>query len=472
MKRRCFFSTALLSSIGLSFSFDLLKGQTIGNKRPNIIYLFTDQQTATAMSCAGNPYIKTPGMDKIAAMGVRFKNCYATQPLCGPNRTCMFTGLYPHQTGAIVNMNEEVNKVGSHPMLGRVLKNSGYDTAYFGKWHIASSSKNTSQHGFDEIWNESEYEHKDFDDLVAQKVLEFSKRNHNNPFFVVGSLINPHNICELARGNKTKETSFPNYNMPGYPKPDKCPPLPKNFNVSKNEPEMLRAIHGNPDNRFQYPTEEWSDDDWRQYLWGYYRIIEHVDQSVLKIVNGLEEAGLLENTVIIFSSDHGEGVAEHHWNQKQVLYESCVKIPFIIAWKSEINTGKDSNALISNGLDLFPTICDFANIDLKDKYHGNSIRPLLNGQKENVNDFLVLETVFASGTRELGLHGRCLRTPRYKYIVYNEGVIREQLFDMEADPEEMNNLAKDDNFNDKLLEHRNLLSDWGTKTKDDFNFIT
>jgi choline-sulfatase len=471
MKRRRFITNSLLASAGITLPIDYSGGQTTSENRPNIIYLFTDQQTATAMSCSGNPFLKTPGMDKMAAMGVRFKNCYATQPLCGPNRTCMFTGLYPHQTGAIVNMDEESNKVGSNPMLGSLLKDSGYDTAYFGKWHIASSTKNKGQHGFDEIWTGSTSNQKDFDDLVAHKVLEFAKSNHKNPYFVVGSFINPHNVCELARGKKTNKTEFPNCNMTGYPAPEKCPPLPINFNVPQNEPEMVRAIHDNPDNRIQYPTSDWAEDDWRQYLWGYYRLVEHVDQSILKLVNGLEEAGMLENTVIIFSSDHGEGVAQQHWNQKQVLYESCTNIPFMVVWKGHCKAGTENEGLISNGLDLFPTVCDLAKIDLKDQCQGKSIVPLLKGKKENINEFIVMETVFAQGTREYGLRGRCLRTPRYKYIVYSDGKLREQLFDMETDSGEMNNLAINEKFSHKLVELRSLLADWGTKANDNFNFI-
>lgn len=471
MKRRRFITNTLLASAGMTLPIGYSRGRTINEKRPNIIYLFTDQQTTAAMSCSGNPFLKTPGMDKIADMGVRFKNCYSTQPLCGPNRTCMFTGLYPHQTGAIANMDEASNKVGSNPMLGRVLKDSGYDTAYFGKWHVASDQKKGSQHGFDEIWSGTISDQKDFDDQVAHKVLEYSTSGHKNPFFVVGSFINPHNVCELARGKKTNKTEFPNYDMPGYPAPEKCPPLPNNFSIPQNEPEMVRAIHDNPDNWIQYPTADWSEDDWRQYLWGYYRLVEHVDQSVLKLVNGLEEAGLLENTVIIFSSDHGDGGAQHHWNQKQVLYESCVNIPFIVVWKGKFKAGIEKDGLISNGLDLFPTVCDLAGIDLKDKCQGKSILPLLDGKKDNINEFLVMETVFAQGTREYGLRGRCLRTPRYKYIVYSDGKLREQLFDMESDSGEMNNLAINENFKHQLLEHRRLLADWGTKARDNFNFI-
>ncbi len=460
-----------LSSIGTSIMLSASGCQQTTRERPNIIYLFTDQQTAAAMSCAGNPYLHTPGMDKIAAMGVRFEQCYSTQPLCGPNRTVMFTGLYPHQTGAIMNMSQQSNKVGDNLMLGRALKNAGYATAYYGKWHIASSTEDQGQHGFDDIWADGVHTYKDYDDRVAERVLAFAKKDHQTPFFVVGSFNNPHNVCELARGLKNMETDFPNYDLPAYPDPKDCPPLPENFYPSVNEPDILRKIHGDPNNWIHYPTAEWSEDEWRQYLYVYYRMVEHVDQSVLKIVNGLEEAGLLENTLIIFTSDHGEGVAQHHWNQKQVLYESSVHIPFIMALKGETEPGSVNSALISIGLDLFPTICDYSNVSLSSHYFGKSIRPLVTGKQDKIHDFIVMETVFARGTREYGLRGRSLRTPGYKYIVYSAGELREQLFDMNNDPWEMNNLVVNVSSKKILQEHRTLLLKWGEETQDDFNFV-
>lgn len=442
------------------------------NKRPNILYILTDQQTASALSCAGNPYVNTPGMDKIALMGVRFENCYATQPLCGPNRTCMFTGLLPHQTGAITNLGPETNKIGNHPMLGRLLSDGGYRTALFGKWHIASDDENKSQHGFEEIWCGQIPKIKDFDDQVAERTIQFMNKNDDRPFFAVASFINPHNICEMARGNMNKELNFPNYDMSRYPDVNECPPLPVNFEIPKDEPEELRNILDSKQNEKVYPTKNWSETEWHQYLWAYYRMVEHVDNSTLKIIDSLEKKGLLENTIIIFSSDHGEGCGAHHWNQKQVFYEKVLNIPLIVAWKGiTIPESKNQN-LVSNGLDLFPTICDFASVELPGKYFGKSLKKIiLEGEEVEKNEYIVSETSFADNDTLLGLSGRCLRSNKFKYIVYSKGDIREQLFDMEIDPGERNNLSVNAKYIQILNDHRKMLKKWCIKTKDDYNCI-
>lgn len=441
-------------------------------KRPNILYILTDQQTTQAMSCAGNPYLKTPGMDKIAAMGVRFENCYATQPLCGPNRTCMFTGLLPHQTGAVTNLGGETNKVGDHPMLARLLSDSGYRTGLFGKWHIASGQENSAQHGFGEIWCGSIPKIKDFDDQVADRTIQFTGKKDDRPFFAVASFINPHNICEMARGNKKKEISFPNYELVSYPEVGECPPLPVNFEIPENEPEELRKLHDSAQNEKVYPTKDWTGKDWRQYLWAYYRLVEHVDNSTLKIVNSLEKQGLLENTVIIFSSDHGEGCASHHWNQKQTFYENVLQIPLLIAWKGMTTPGSKNRNLVSNGLDLLPTICDFASVSYSGNYFGKSIKKnVLEGKQADNDEFIVCETTFADNATLLDLSGRCLRTNTYKYIVYSKGILREQLFHMESDPGETINLVVDNDHRETVKNHRRILQKWCIKTNDDFNCI-
>lgn len=129
----------------------------------------------------------------------------------------------------------ETNKVGDHPMLARLLSDSGYRTGLFGKWHIASSQENSAQHGFGEIWCGSIPKIKDFDDQVADRTIQFTGKKDDRPFFAVASFINPHNICEMARGNKKKEISFPNYELVSYPEVGECPPLPVNFEIQENE---------------------------------------------------------------------------------------------------------------------------------------------------------------------------------------------------------------------------------------------
>jgi arylsulfatase A-like enzyme len=221
-----------------------------------------------------------------------------------------------------------------------------------------------------------------------------------------------------------------------------------------------------------YPTAEWDERLWREYLWGYYRICEKVDREIAQVLQAVEDNGLAENTVIIFLADHGEGVAAHHWNQKQILYDSASRVPCMIAAPQTAAAGQVSNELVTTGLDYLPTILDFAGIPCPDDLAGQSLKSIALGNSDALDrDYVVTETVFASGTKEFGVSGRMIRTPQYKYAIYNRGENREQLFDMDKDPGETVNLAVNPNFVDELNRHRRLITDWARETDDEFPYL-
>ena len=174
---------------------------------------------------------------------------------------------------------------------------------------------------------------------------------------MVASFINPHDICQWARSQP----------LPWGPIDDDvatkdCPSLPANFAVPPFEPELLRIVQGlNPS---IYPVRNWPDEHWRHYRHAYYRLVEKVDAQIGTILDALRETRLEENTVVIFSSDHGDGHGAHKWNQKTALYEECVRIPFIVSFKGVTDPGRvGATHLVSSGLDLFPTLCDYAGIE-------------------------------------------------------------------------------------------------------------
>ena len=223
---------------------------------------------------------------------------------------------------------------------------------------------------------------------------------------------------------------------------------------------------------FHYPTGDWTDLEWRQYLWGYYRLVEKADREIGRVLDALRDSGHGDNTVIILTSDHGEGVASHHWNQKQILYEQAVRVPLLIADPQASNPGSTSNALVSTGIDLMPTILDVAGVPSPPgPIHGQSLRPLVQGVAADWNRrYVIAETTFARGSNS-GASGRMVRTERHKYVVYDTGTGREQLFDLKADPNEMNNLAADPEYRAELNEHRKLISEWAAETGDEFPLV-
>lgn len=427
-------------------------------QRPNIIYIFTDQQTASAMSCAGNTDLHTPNMDKLAANGVRFENAYCTAPLSGPSRAAMFTGHYPGTAGLLVNGAEMPDSL-KHATLGTLIADGGYECAYGGKWHLPLLEVPDGEFGFKQL-----HPHNDIG--LGEACARFLSEKHEKPFFLVASFDNPHNVCEYAR---SQNLPYGNIEQPDVAD---CPGIPANF--AKN-PYDAGVIDFERKKSFTlYPSVDFSVADWRMYRYTYYRLVEKVDTEIGKIVDAIDKNGWWKNTVVIFSSDHGDGVGAHHWNQKSALYEEVVNIPLIVTLPGKKHAGSTAKQLVSNGVDFFASVCDWAGVKLPSGAEGVSFRKVAESGGAVAEDqtYVVCETQFdASNTR-----GWMLRTPRYKYVLYDKGNHREQLFDMEADRGEMRNLAVENAYKDELQKCRDWLHQWLTshhikKTRKNLNDV-
>jgi arylsulfatase A-like enzyme len=430
------------------------------SSRPNILIIITDQQTANAMSNAGNKDLYTPAMDKLAANGVRFTRAYCAQPLCTPSRTSIFSGKMPYQTGFKANAEE---KDGQWPdsliMMGKIFQNAGYKTEYVGKWHLPVPVSKISQHGFETVQNS---DFLDYNDAATPSFCaRFIKENKDHPFLLVASFLNPHDICEWARGDALKMDLL---DIP--PDPSKCPLLPSNWNIPADEPSVIREQQKEVSSG-TYPSVNWNAGQWRQYRWAYNRLIEKVDNYIGMVLASLKKYGVENNTIIIFTADHGDGYGAHRWNQKQVLYEESANVPFIVSklgqWK-----GRTDNMLVCNGIDIIPTICAFAGIPKPTSLKGDDIGKRIANPSVSLRDTLVIETDFADNEVLLGISGRAVITPDLKYIVYNKGSNKEQLFDLKKDPREMDNLAIRPAYKKNLEDMRAYLKQWCIKNNDDF----
>ncbi|MXX40598.1 MAG: sulfatase-like hydrolase/transferase [Gemmatimonadetes bacterium] len=423
-------------------------------RRPNILFIITDQQYAGAMSCAGNPDVYTPNMDSLAETGVRFTRAYCTHPLCGPQRASFMTGLFPHQNGAISN-NTPINPEYKGRTLGNLLANAGYDCALSGKWHVPGTTPEES--GLEVICGSR-------DDEVPLRSIEFMQRDRDNPFFLFASFINPHDICQVARNQP-----LPQGPVPEPATVEECPSLPANFAIPPYAPDILQMLR--QANRRVYPTIEYTEDDWRRLRFYYYRLCEKVDAEIGVLLNGLRDLGLEEETYIVFTSDHGDGHGAHQWNQKTSLYEEVINVPFIISHKGITRAGGvDNTHLVSLGLDLLPTLCDVGGASVPDGLEGLSLRPLAESDvPDEWRRELVVETIMgiAPGPGGSGA-SRAVLTDRYKYSAYPMGRYREQLVDLQTDPGEMVNLAVNARFKDELDDHRRRLRAWCERTEDEF----
>ena len=435
-------------------------------KRPNIVFILTDQQSAGMMSCAGNKYLNTPAMDSLARNGIRFDRAYCTNPVCVPSRISLMTGRYPSEVSVRSNYNGEnvpiKEEIVRSNTLGAILRRAGYETAYGGKIHLPPGLQ-PDELGFETISTDKR-------DKLADDCAAYIKRPHEKPFFLYASFINPHDICLMAMRAfavaENPELSI-HYNsiqcetldkaleLPGDVSEEEffasiCPPLPPNYDKQEDEPEAIQMVREQRPFK-KYATENWGEKEWRMHRWAYCKLTEMVDRQIAKVLFAIKESGQEENTVVIFTSDHGDHDSSHRLEHKSTAYEECSRVPLIISHKGKTLAGTvNGTHLVSNGLDLLPTLCDYAGIEKPVGSRGLSLKSLAEGME--VNEWrreLLVENEF----------GNMIVTNDHKYVLYFDGENREQLHDLKKDPFEMRNCANDKDKTSILEKHRVLLNE-------------
>jgi len=433
-------------------------------KHPDILLIITDQQSADVLSCRmGRRYINTPAIDSLFEQGMFFSQAYCASPLCVPSRMSMFCGRYPHETDVQSNLDISTD-VSAFPCLGSIFREAGYATGYVGKWHIPYDVNNRELHGFEFMEN---ILCNGADHHNSEAAIRFMQIEREAPFFLVASYNNPHNICEWARGIRGGE--LPDARLEHPPSMDKCPPLKLNHSPAHNETDAIsllrKAYQSNP----MFPVGNFCEQDWREYLWAYYRMVEAVDAQIGVMLDWLQDSGKRDNTVIVFTSDHGDAQGAHRWNQKTVLYDESARVPFIISCPAKLESGM-SDWLCQIGIDLMPTLCDAAGIAVPSDILGIS---LLDKEAVPRRSWITSETRFVQGASgdefPAGIDGRMIRSQRFKYCVYDMGTCRESLVDIQNDPGEMCNLASRPEYAGILEEHRGYLRTFCSDSGDKFS---
>jgi choline-sulfatase len=230
---------------------------------------------------------------------------------------------------------------------------------------------------------------------------------------------------------------------------DYCPPLPPNFQPQENAPEALDEFVAQRPFRERI-RETWSEEKWRLHRWAYARLTEKVDAHIGTVLDALRSGPHAGDTLVVFVSDHGDHDASHKLEHKTYPYEETARVPLLIRPPGGGRSPKvNEKHLISTGLDLLPTFCDYAGAKTPAQLGGRSLRPLLEGEASEVwRQHLLVEFEF----------GHMIRTDRHKYVLCDEGENREQLYDLRDDPYETRNAALDPDKSRDVLEHRRLLS--------------
>jgi arylsulfatase A-like enzyme len=487
MNRREFIGTSAVvaATAALKRSTALGKNASSAQKRPNIVLVIADQMNIDAISAYrdvfkdeayGAHHIETPNLDWLIENGVSFKESHSTDPVCCPARASLFTGRMSCETGVFYN---NIGIAENIPNLGQWLEqHTGYSRYYCGKWHAGGAWNCPTVDGARKIPG---FETIPTDDSGVGRVLDYQVaasleafiRNHDSdkPYLLVGGFLNPHDCCfwnpHLGKNMVTSGTDY-------FELGKKLPPLPPNQDVN---------------NRGGIPEEQWTEMHWKNYIYDYLRQIETLDKNLGRIVSALRDRD--DDTVLIFTADHGDECGRHRRISKWQPFQASVMVPLIVYGpKAGIRKGViDAEHLVS-GVDLFPTICDFAGIEPTELCRGESLRPILTNVPAAWRAYLYYSYQHT---------GRVIRSKKYKYVMkyafsnqkskkpgdgkadhpFIDDITgqpaafipgqgdrcrreagRTMLFDMEDDDWEMNNLAGNPEFASVIAEHEAELKKW------------
>lgn len=415
-------------------------------ERPNVVIFFTDQQRWDSVGAYGGPMDLTPNLDAVARKGTRFDSAFTNQPVCAPARACLLTGQHGTKHGVWRNG----LSIGSNTTLAHHLGNAGYETAYIGKWHLAPGKSSAGpvapeyRGGF-KYWEASnvlEFTSHPYDvtiydgngdpihimdkyrpDAITDRAVSFIERDHKSPFFLMVSQIEPH------QQNDMKRMVAPD----GYAEKYKNPHVPFD----------LRNVPG----------------DWYEQLPDYYGAIARLDECFGRVMKTLESQGVADNTIVIFTSDHGCHFKTRNSEYKRSCHDGCTHIPLVVS-----GPGFNKSMLIPEVVslvDIAPTVLDALGMKVPAEMQGKSVMPLV---ERRIDDWSNEVLIQVSET----MVGRAIRTERWKYCAVapdkqgsqdpaSDQYVDYQMYDLYADPHEQVNLVGRSQYKDQCAELRERL---------------
>ena len=438
--------------------------------KPNILFINVDQLRYDSLGVTGNKIVKTPNIDRIAAKGMAFTSAYTPIPTCCPARQSLITGSMPEQHGGLWNYGgggslpvPEVDPESSTWV--PKLRDAGYKTAYVGKWHVHPELDPT-HYGFeryddvpndpfhtpytaekyplDNPWPEFPIGHyetlpveKCHTHTLAAKCIEKIEelQSDDAPWHIRLDHFEPHMPCIPAE---------PFASM--YP-PESIPPW-ENFQEDfEGKPYIQKQMLRN------WKLEDWTWEEWSVYMSGYYGIISQLDDAIGMVIRHLEDKALMEQTLIVFTTDHGDAAGSHRLIDKHyAMYEEEVHVPLFIQWDGVIEPGTNCSDFISHYLDLPVTLLDMLDLEFPDS-QGKTLLPMLRGET-NPDPRECASSTYNG--QQFGLYcQRMIRDRKFKYVWNPTDV--DELYDMESDPYEMNNLAAENEDSELCITYRKKL---------------
>ena len=449
-------------------------------KRPNILFIMSDDHASHAMSCYGSRINATPHLDRIAEGGRRFDNCFCTNSICTPSRATILTGTYNHVNQVTTLATKMDNRLLTFPKL---LRESGYQTAMVGKWHLGQGPAHEPT-GFD-FWRvlpgqglyhdpemidvQGRRIHEGYvTDLITDMCLEWlEERDRDRPFCLLCHHKAPHRPWD------PDEKHARLYDDVEIPEPETFDDDYSNRASAAAAATMRIGRDLNPRDLKQDPPEgltprERKRWNYQRYIKDYLRVVASIDDNVGRMLDYLDEQGLANDTLVIYTSDQGFFLGDHGWYDKRFMYEESLRMPFIVRYPREIAPGSVDEEIVLN-VDFAPTFLDLAGTAIPDAFQGRSMRPLLKGDTpEDWRTSLYYRYWMHKAHHNVYAHYG-LRTKRYKLIYYysdalgQEGAIDEsyepewELFDLARDPYELNSVYHDPAYAETVRELKHEL---------------
>lgn len=465
------------------------------NPPPNILFIMSDDHAQRAISAYDSSLILTPNIDRIANEGMIFRNSFVTNSICAPSRAVMLTGKFSHLNGKRDNTDVFNGDQATFPKL---LQNAGYETAVIGKWHLKSPPR-----GFD-YWKillgQGEYYSPRFasstdttevrgyvTDIITDFVLDFlGSRDKKKPFCLLyhhkaphrnwmpdiqdlhayenDTLPLPDNFHDNYTGRYAAESAdmritdmYLSYDIKLHPKAytkETGSGGKAGFKAEDNWNKVLERMTDDKRNKFiaHYAEENkkfqqvvWSDKElaewkYQRYLKDYLRCIRSVDRNIGRVLDYLDENGLTENTLVVYTSDQGFYLGEHGWYDKRFMYEESLRTPLMMRYPKEITGGSQTDQMVQN-IDYAPTFLDIADIEMPDEIQGKTLTSVIKNEvnTEWRNAIYYHYYEYPHGWHKVKKHYG-VRTKRYKLIHFYQDTDNWELYDLQKDPMEMNNV--------------------------------
>ena len=493
----CFRTAALLLSLAL-----IGNGLSAKDNRPNILFIFSDDHGYQALSCYGSKVNQTPNLDRIAKEGMRFDRCFVTNSICGPSRAVILTGKYGHLNGFVRNGN---TFNGQQQTVSKLLGNAGYQTAMLGKWHLRSNPT-----GFD-YWQvligqgpyynpamktaEGVVQHTGYTtDVITDLAMDWlkNKRDDDKPFLLMYQHKAPHRNWQPGPKYLTKyddvtipepETLFDDYSNRASParnqemtierhlSPNDLK-LVKQRSLNKEQHAVWDKAYGPKNEAFAKANLQGKDLirwKYQRYAKDYLRCIDSVDDNVGRVLDYLDETGLDENTIVIYSSDQGWYLGEHGWFDKRWMYEESFRTPLMVRWPGKVKPGSVSTDMVMN-LDFPELFLDIAGVPIPDDMQGRSFKDILQGNTpSDWRKSLYYHYYEFPGAHAVAKH-LGVRTERHKLIHYYD-LDEWELFDLENDPNELRSVYADEKYATALTSLKKELKRLQKQYKDDGSVV-